>query len=126
MSKLLPCPFCSGQAYLTEEPQGFGVECEDCDNGTRSNNWTREKAIDLWNTRATPAGMIKTEDSHQRVIDAVTGARKSWLRQGSLPDGYKVVPVEPTEAMLNAAWDAHFCDTDGAKKIYKAMIEAAE
>lgn len=99
------------------------VHCYRC--GVNIKAATTDIAAKQWNTRATPPGMIKTEESHQRVIDAVTGARKSWLKQGMLPDGYKVLPVEPTETMLKAAWDLHFCDTDGAKSIYKAMIEAA-
>lgn len=44
----------------------------------------------------------------------------------AVPDGYKVVPKEPTKAMLIAADN---CEIDGkvtAHNIYKAMIEAQE
>lgn len=86
--------------------------------------------IKIWNTRATTPGMIKTEESHQRVIDAVSGARKSWAKQATLPDGYVLVPVEPTIAMLDAGEKEYRATTlysrNNVRNIYKAMIEAAE
>jgi len=55
----------------------------------------------------------------------------------AVPPGYVVVPVEPTEAMMNAGYDAtrlqdgtpQFCDSGfclgHSEKIYTAMLEAA-
>ena len=59
----------------------------------------------------------------------INGAWYSW--QARVPEGYVVVPKEPTERMLDAArcrqWDdlsSPFEDMDMLK--YKAMIEAVE
>ena len=51
---------------------------------------------------------------------------KAW--QARVPEGYVVVPVEPTERMLDSAYSSisdnlHYADLEN---IYKAMIEAAE
>lgn len=57
MSELLPCPFCGGEAKITEtehawymniehEPTCFyAIEIDD--------EWMKAKAIEAWNTRAT-------------------------------------------------------------------------
>lgn len=42
-------------------------------------------------------------------------------QQGSVPDGWKLVPVEPDEYMLNAGMSA-FC-TGG--RVFQSMVEAA-
>lgn len=52
----------------------------------------------------------------------------------AIPPGYKLVPVEPTEAMLEAGMDAPRKDSDtflcvwreDVAKVYKAMIAAIE
>ena len=41
-----------------------------------------------------------------------------------LPEGYVLVPVEPTEAMLNAGLDANV--VPHPEDIYKAMIQASQ
>ena len=63
------------------------------------------------------------------VQDKVATAYAMW--QSRVPEGYVVVPKEPTERMLDAArcrqWDdlsSPFEDMDMLK--YKAMIEAVE
>ena len=44
-----------------------------------------------------------------------------------LPEGYVLVPVEPTEAMIDAWWDTHVDgDTLDEVKAYKAMIQSAQ
>ena len=53
---------------------------------------------------------------------------EAWqaAKASAVPDGYVVVPKEPTKAMLIAADN---CEIDGkvtAHNIYKAMIEAQE
>ena len=56
----------------------------------------------------------------------INGAWYSW--QARVPEGYVVVPVEPTERMLDSAYSSisdnlHYADLEN---IYKAMIEAVE
>ena len=53
-------------------------------------------------------------------------AMAAW--QARVPEGYVVVPVEPTERMLDSAYSSisdnlHYADLEN---IYKAMLEAAE
>ena len=43
-----------------------------------------------------------------------------------IPEGYKLVPIDPSEAMRKAAWDQHYSNTEGALLLYKAMLEAVE
>ena len=44
-----------------------------------------------------------------------------------LPEGYVIVPVEPTEKMEEAGLEVHPWDyTEDMQKIYKAMIQAAQ
>ena len=60
----------------------------------------------------------------------INGAWYSW--QARVPEGYVVVPKEPTQAMLDSARDwstkkyGKAVGNDGASGCYKAMIEAVE
>ena len=64
-------------------------------------------------------------DNCQEYSDDYT--QSAWLAwQARVPEGYVVVPVEPTKEMLIAADN---CVIDGkvtSHNIYKAMIEAVE
>ena len=52
---LLDCPFCGEIPKIEETNKGYTVTCYgnsgDCDAGLKSDNWTRDGAIELWNTR---------------------------------------------------------------------------
>ena len=55
----------------------------------------------------------------------INGAWYSW--QARVPEGYVVVPVDPTEDMIMAGCMEHGgYDVIDSKSIYKAMIEAVE
>ena len=67
------------------------------------------------------------------------GTQVAWVMwQSRVPEGYVVVPMEPTEQILNRMTNApievnHLCDNadiflseDEARIAYKAMIEAQE
>ena len=50
-------------------------------------------------------------------------AKAAW--KSRVPEGYVIVPIEPTEVMvMAAAGSTEYMDT--ARTIYKAMIEAAQ
>lgn len=52
--------------------------------------------------------------------------KKGWQAKAqAVPDGYVVVPKEPTEAMVEAGKDSSECG-GWPDEIYKAMIEAQE
>ena len=56
------------------------------------------------------------------------GTQVAWVMwQSRVPEGYVVVPVEPTEDMIMAGCMEHGgYDVIDSKSIYKAMIEAVE
>ena len=57
--------------------------------------------------------------------DKVATAYAMW--QSRVPEGYVVVPVDPTEDMIMAGCMEHGgYDVIDSKSIYKAMIEAVE
>ena len=57
--------------------------------------------------------------------DKVATAYAMW--QSRVPEGYVVVPVDPTEDMIMAGCMEHGgYDVIDSKSIYKAMIEAGE
>ena len=57
--------------------------------------------------------------------EAYAAMRNLW--QARVPEGYVVVPVDPTEDMIMAGCMEHGgYDVIDSKSIYKAMIEAVE
>lgn len=52
MSELKPCPFCGGEAELSEYggPQ-YLVECPFCEAGTFTGRVSKDQAIEDWNAR---------------------------------------------------------------------------
>ena len=65
-------------------------------------------------------------DNCQEYSDDYT--QSAWLAwQARVPEGYVVVPVDPTEDMIMAGCMEHGgYDVIDSKSIYKAMIEAVE
>ena len=57
-------------------------------------------------------------------INELKKANSSLAKAAIIPEGYVLVPVEPTEAMLNAGLDANV--VPHPEDIYKAMIQAAQ
>lgn len=60
--KLLPCPFCGGEAHIEEHKfwdekakgftvQTYGVVCDNCCSMSWRHHRHKEKAIEQWNTR---------------------------------------------------------------------------
>ena len=124
MAELLNCPFCGGAASFEEvhgalpASSAWSVGCGDieCIGFQSVARFPRKaEAAKSWNTR-------------------------SALPQGSAPEGMVLVPREPTEAMLRAAWPVYhpwskppapeerpegFADCKKtATNFYKAMIAA--
>ena len=71
-------------------------------------------ALDLYNPDSCHAAWV------------LRAAFDAW--QARVPEGYVVVPLEPTERMLDSAYSSisdnlHYADLEN---IYKAMIEAVE
>lgn len=98
--ELKPCPFC-GEADLLgfeQNKQGWVVvACKNCGaSGSNGRSTTEIEAAAFWNRRAQPAAQ-------------------------AVPEGWKLVPVEPTTEMLRAGVDVAV----GALPIYRAMLDAA-
>lgn len=44
------CPFCGGEAYLSEDSKGFMIECFGC-GVSMGGNWTKDSVLEAWNKR---------------------------------------------------------------------------
>jgi hypothetical protein len=92
---LLPCPFCNDPMQISEDGLLSHREQSTCPISQQA--WGYRGAITAWNTRH----------------PAATGSVREW----------KVVPVEPTDAMLeagNAMWHRY----ETPLNIYRAMLAA--
>ena len=66
-------------------------------------------------------------DYQQKIIDGFKQANNDLAKAAIRPDGYVLVPVEPTEKMIDAWWDTHVDgETLDEVEAYKAMIQAAQ
>lgn len=122
MDKLLPCPFCGGGAEIRYWRK-MNSEFMQCGSVGCSKNHTFMEFSD-----------IRTEKRHD--TDSEERAIKSWNTR-HIPEGYVLVPNEPTETMLDSivesVCDSIFFDGNdykeskgkGARFIYKAMITAS-
>jgi|SRR5690606_21932681 len=115
---LLPCPFCGGEGAITPHVHHRALQACVCDECSSSSGWYlhEEEAIAAWNRRTPPA---------------------------AVPDGWVMVPKEPTPEMLDAAtppeseWIGHKWAKPGsferwrqghredAERKYRSMISAA-
>jgi beta-galactosidase GanA len=60
-------------------------------------------------------------------INELKKANSKLAEAAIVPNGYVLVPVEPTTAMIEAGLEVHPWDyTEDMQKIYKAMIQAAQ
>lgn len=95
-----------------------------------------------WITRQTKDGKQRLEFGHVASNIEYCKVHHEWEWQplylapqappaAAVPEGYALVPVEPTEAMLNAARDwslkkyGQAVGNDGARGCYAAMLAAA-
>lgn len=92
-------------------------------------------AFEAWYLREIEDGqdsLIKYPNGHY-INDTTMDAWYGWQARASLPvgvpDGYALVPVEPTQAMTEAGmavdvamYETHYCETQA---IYEAMLAAA-
>lgn len=138
--ELLPCPFCGGGAHAYDR---FNVKCTGC--GAEINAQPGQ-ATDLWNKRipqveidgagAAVATVVRAEEGPFLTVQfAYPGVchagQKLYAAPAALPDGYVMVPKEPTEEMLRVGEISAY-ETDRALPmsraiaVYKAMIAAAQ
>ncbi|EBO4965921.1 DUF550 domain-containing protein [Salmonella enterica subsp. enterica serovar Glostrup] len=134
---LLPCPFCGGKAHqLTierDDDPHFGgdvITCTECGASSHVEFGFKENLKSAWNSRA---AMFR--DLSQPVDPQISEYERIMLQAGNspvIPEGYALVPVEPTDEMIEAAMncedvlfnsDESFCVQFG--NIYEAMLAAA-
>ena len=92
MSKLLKCPFCSGEAevgYTNQHDKMFVVGCNTPMCYGNINHFTmvfvsKESAINTWNTRKPMANIVeKLEEESYETTDTVCGGRFKAIRLSS-------------------------------------------
>lgn len=141
---LKPCPFCGGAASLHDGMGEFWARCGDC--GVTGAMRTRaDRAVRDWNERAAPHPA--EQDAREAVARVVEDAAREGIRNYCLdrtdftaapfvrrilaltqaaPDGWRLVPVEPTEAMIEAGrvvGSLRFANR--ASDTYRAMLSAS-
>ena len=151
--ELLPCPFCGGEATFDHDDNGWNwISCGKCGATTDCRTHTMEDCHRLlaeqWNRRVIPLHEM-IGDCRKQFDDwwsEFTSAHEDWrfadsdalrwqawqaawnLRASpaSAPEGFALVPVVPTHAILdvmfNAGIDMHDVDLT---LIYRAMLAAA-
>ncbi|WP_420262560.1 Lar family restriction alleviation protein, partial [Citrobacter portucalensis] len=105
---LLPCPLCGGGAEFDYDDDNLNwISCSACG--------------------------ISTDTVYHTDIDARDKLREVWNRRTAMfqagnspatPDGWQLVPKEPTEAMNKAGWAA-MNEHDAINPTYRAMLAAA-
>lgn len=71
-NKLLPCPFCGGEAKYIEDKDFFVsrfVTCTKCGIETRRNYLRKDLAINAWNTRKPMERIIERLEERRAVFD---------------------------------------------------------
>jgi len=113
---VLPCPWCQGP-YVKKV--GRCIECIGC--GASGPEMSREaneaEYIHVWNSRSTPQPTSVSEKSPEAGSVGV-------------PEGWQLVPKEPTEAMMAAAWNHTPLEMDDMTdgyfgQAYRDMLAAA-
>ena len=69
--KLLPCPFCGGEAeMLNYSPTEWLVHCIECDGMVEKWRETEEEAIEQWNNRTPMDNIVeKLEEAKEEYRD---------------------------------------------------------
>jgi len=94
--ELLPCPFCNSTVELISRPGN------------------------LYKFVQCPSCLVLGPKAYGDEF-----AVKKWNTR-YIPEGYKLVPIEPTEAMKDATQSLYYNSQTPPKDIYKAMLEAAQ
>lgn len=104
---LLPCAHCGGSTHLTA-----GMNWD--------SNWYAEIICEKCPASIYVQRLPSKSDCEQEAIAA-------WNRR-AVPEGFVLVPVEPTEEMLAAGSEGWYEATMGSmiRDMYKAMIEKAQ
>lgn len=128
--ELLPCPFCGGEAQFRKAlwPSDGNTDAiihaapSECGLSHFDIGTTDESVIAAWNRRTPPAAF---ETHPLPTINVVAHEAGNVKRSppAAVPDGWVLVPCEPTPAMVEAGWiDKEDVNPDD---IYRAMISAA-
>jgi len=121
--ELRPCPFCGAEPLLQEiAPHTHNIKFGDWKMPDHHGSWTIE-------CPACECGMIA--DTQEKVTSSWN--RRSPAASGATPDGYALVPIEPTQEMRTAGNDRMDrlnnepgrITADRAYYAYRAMIAAA-
>lgn len=99
---LEPCPFCGASVDMNyhKPTESFYVACSECSAHTCDHGAEEAEAAAAWNRRAPKASAV--------------------------PEGWKLVPMEPTPEMLSAAWNGGALGgEDDHRECYGYMLAAA-
>lgn len=100
--RLKPCPFCGGEATFDHDDNGWNwIECLACGASTNARVSAMDDCkpllLEQWNKRVPPACGCREGECESKPA-GFSGAQPA----PSVPDAWKLVPIEPTEAMVTA------------------------
>ncbi|EAX2029201.1 hypothetical protein F2E10_08905 [Salmonella enterica] len=139
---LLPCPLCGGGAEFDYDDDNLNwISCSACGISTDTVYHTdidaRDKLREVWNRRTAMLQGGNHTEQHLDMVDHSgdtneNGSDDTFIDEGTkpagnspvVPDGWQLVPKEPTEAMNKAGWAA-INEHDAINPTYRAMLAAA-
>ena len=126
-TKLLPCPFCGGEAKqrtLTEDEFGNEgadvIECSQCCASSHIEFGRKENLVSAWNTRALVSTLVaECDDLRAQLADARENARWAYV-QAALEDNQEALTeanarADRAEAALAAIDPAPVTPAEAAK-----------
>lgn len=94
-SKLLPCPFCGGTAWVYPTEYGWATKCENCWS-EGADKETREEAAVAWNRRAEPENRVLTLEEVKTHCEGGVEAAPLWVEfDEGLSRWVQIAPHEP-------------------------------
>lgn len=129
--KLLPCPFCGGEAELFNLG-GFEVMCRGCDTNIVGRDTTKVAAITAWNTRTQPSSKATAEQvDSSNFVQTVPDHCDRIVWRGHyyhLPISAQVEsawrPISDEEILALTAKHGHLVEDKGEYVLYGLNIAA--
>lgn len=104
-TKLLNCPFCGGEAIVSQDSDGYYVTCKN-DCVVQMKSYLEREAIKAWNTRKPMEGIIDyLEEFMEKQYDSYNNAKRTGnIRQMDYSDGCAEGLIEAIEIVKEEGW----------------------
>jgi uncharacterized Zn finger protein len=76
--ELLPCPFCGGEAIISENTDFLWAECKDCHSESDFYSLEhRDRACQVWNSRISNTDKIALDEGEELLAETIQELEKS-------------------------------------------------